>query len=528
MSANLSSVPKLQFFDNNGNPLVAGKLYTYEAGTTTPLATYTDSTATTPNTNPIILDSRGEANVWLSATQYKFELRTAADALIWTVDNISNALNLSQLLASSGSAANPPYTFAADPTTGMYLAAAGQIGLSANGTPVFRSTDTQAVLDANLQVSGTARRITGDFSNATIGSRVAFQSNTTNGNTSIPFIPNGTGTVSGVLLYGGSDTGNTNFLQVLSNGILNAGIAGTGTYQPLAFYTGGSERVTIDTSGNVGVGTSSPGSYGRLESVGAAAYGASLVAVSNSSGSDWARIDLKHQALANTAILYLDQAGEFAIRNDYNGPITFSTDGANERMRIDSSGNVGIGTTSPSDRLSVAAASGAVYAAINNGTVNTVLGVSAGNEGLLGTTTNQDLLFFANNAERARITAAGLFKFDSGYGSVATAYGCRAWINFDGTSGSIGAGRASGNVSSVTDNGTGDYTINFTTAMPDGNYCVSGSIKEFDSTAFSTLFLIGARQTIANTFNTDYIRVNSISVGGTLIDAVVVSVAVFR
>jgi len=146
MSANLSSVPKLQFFDNNGNPLVAGKLYTYEAGTTTPLATYTDSTATTPNTNPIILDSRGEANVWLSATQYKFELRTAADALIWTVDNISNALNLSQLLASSGSAANPPYTFAADTTTGMYLGAAGQIGLSADGVPVLRSTDTTMII----------------------------------------------------------------------------------------------------------------------------------------------------------------------------------------------------------------------------------------------------------------------------------------------------------------------------------------------------------------------------------------------
>ena len=54
MSANLSAVPKLQFFDNNGNPLVGGKLYTYAAGTTTPLATYTDASSGTPNTNPII------------------------------------------------------------------------------------------------------------------------------------------------------------------------------------------------------------------------------------------------------------------------------------------------------------------------------------------------------------------------------------------------------------------------------------------------------------------------------------------
>lgn len=51
-------------------------------------------------------------------------------------------------------------------------------------------------------------------------------------------------------------------------------------------------------------------------------------------------------------------------------------------------------------------------------------------------------------------------------------YACRAWVNFDGT-GTV-AIRASGNVSSITDNGTGSYTVNFTTAMPDMNYCVSG------------------------------------------------------
>jgi hypothetical protein len=59
--------------------------------------------------------------------------------------------------------------------------------------------------------------------------------------------------------------------------------------------------------------------------------------------------------------------------------------------------------------------------------------------------------------------------FNSGYGSVATAYGCRAWVNFNGT-GTV-AIRASGNVSSITDNGTGDYTVNFTNAMPNINYC---------------------------------------------------------
>lgn len=67
---------------------------------------------------------------------------------------------------------------------------------------------------------------------------------------------------------------------------------------------------------------------------------------------------------------------------------------------------------------------------------------------------------------------SGDFKFNSGYGSVVTAYGCRAWVNFNGT-GTV-AIRASGNVSSITDNGTGNYYANFTTAMPDLNFSVGG------------------------------------------------------
>jgi hypothetical protein len=85
----LTPSPKTAFVDAAGEPLVGGQLYTYIAGTTTLQATYTDSTAATANTNPIILDSRGEANVWLGGAIYKFVLKDADDALIWTVDNIS-------------------------------------------------------------------------------------------------------------------------------------------------------------------------------------------------------------------------------------------------------------------------------------------------------------------------------------------------------------------------------------------------------------------------------------------------------
>ena len=78
--------------------------------------------------------------------------------------------------------------------------------------------------------------------------------------------------------------------------------------------------------------------------------------------------------------------------------------------------------------------------------------------------------FTEGGTQCGEFDASGNFQFNSGYGSVAIAYGCRAWVNFNGT-GTV-AIREDGNVSSITDNGTGDYTVNFTTAMPDANYCI--------------------------------------------------------
>jgi len=89
MVATLSPPPKLQFLDAAGQPMAGGKLYTYAAGTTTPLVTYADSSEAVNNTNPIILDSRGEANVWLGLLSYKFKLTTPADVEIWTADNVT-------------------------------------------------------------------------------------------------------------------------------------------------------------------------------------------------------------------------------------------------------------------------------------------------------------------------------------------------------------------------------------------------------------------------------------------------------
>lgn len=85
-----------QFFDNSGNPLTGGRLYTYAAGTTTPQVTYTSSSGSTPNSNPIVLDAAGRVSgsseIWLtSGAIYKFILKDSSDVLLATWDNISGA-----------------------------------------------------------------------------------------------------------------------------------------------------------------------------------------------------------------------------------------------------------------------------------------------------------------------------------------------------------------------------------------------------------------------------------------------------
>jgi hypothetical protein len=113
----------------------------------------------------------------------------------------------------------------------------------------------------------------------------------------------------------------------------------------------------------------------------------------------------------------------------------------------------------------------------------------------------------------------GNLSFNSGYGSSAVAYGCRAWVNFNGT-GTV-AIRASGNVTSITDNGVGDFTVNFTTAMPDVNYS-SVACCNYDNAGGMTDPSIGNQ-------SAGSCRVISHDIaGGTKYDAHAVNVAVFR
>lgn len=88
MAAVLLTPPYLQFFDDNGDPLVGGKIYTYEAGTTTPKATYMDASGTIPATNPIVLDAAGRATIWVNGS-YNIRVETSAGVLVKNTDNIT-------------------------------------------------------------------------------------------------------------------------------------------------------------------------------------------------------------------------------------------------------------------------------------------------------------------------------------------------------------------------------------------------------------------------------------------------------
>mgnify|MGYP007049612388 CR=1 FL=1 len=153
---------------------------------------------------------------------------------------------------------------------------------------------------------------------------------------------------------------------------------------------------------------------------------------------------------------------------------------------------------------------------------------SAATPAVQGTDTNTGMYFPGDDrigfteggTQVGEFDASGNFLFNSGYGSVARAFGCRAWVNFNGT-GTV-AIRASGNVTSITDNNAGDYTVNFTTAMPDANYAgVATCRPEGDTVNGSTITSTGL--TATTTF-----RVSTKNQNNVLVDSSAIHVAIFR
>ena len=239
-------------------------------------------------------------------------------------------------------------------------------------------TITGANVSGNLAFTGTGNRITGDFSNATVANRVAFQTSTVNSATDILILPNGTNNVSALSVSGNSDPTNasTGIFGIFSDALrVYSNRNGTGTYLPMTFYTGGAEAMRITNAGATalfGFGTSSPAV--KLDINGITAWqggttGQTAQIVGASSGLNGGS---NLRVLSNTTQA-VDVGGSISLGGYYNG-VAQSIDyaqiigakenstsgnaagylvlgtrpaGGNmaERMRIDSSGNLLLNNT---------------------------------------------------------------------------------------------------------------------------------------------------------------------------------------
>ena len=193
------------------------------------------------------------------------------------------------------------------------------------------------------------------------------------------------------------------------------------------------------------------------------------------------------------------------------------------KATILANGNVGIGTSSPTTRLDCEGSGVPMEINSTNGNSYKLQWSDNGTvRGYLGAYASHPLRVANESAtEVLAITSAGDLKFNSGYGSAATAYGCRAWVNFNGT-GTV-AIREDGNVSSITDNGTGDYTVNFAVNMPDINYAWSGGAWNSGGTGRAYVYI---NNTVASALAVGSIRFRT---GGTSdYDVATIALSVFR
>ena len=273
--ASLTPTPKQQFFDANGDPLVAGKVYTYAGGTTTPIATYTSQTGATANTNPIILDSRGMANIWLQPTiAYKFVVTDSNDVQQYTTDNILVPVD-------NLSFGSPPAIGDVAPNSGAFTTLSATQNVTFSGTgyvqmPVGATTDRPASPSEGMFRYNTTLDLFEGYANGAWG-QVGGAAGATGGGNDEVFIENdqvvtisytipstknamttGPITLGGGFVGTGSIAGTTLTIDSVTSGvvgvgsvILGSGISANTTITVLGTGTGGEGTYTVNNSQSV-------------------------------------------------------------------------------------------------------------------------------------------------------------------------------------------------------------------------------------------------------------------------------------
>jgi hypothetical protein len=288
---------------------------------------------------------------------------------------------------------------------------------------------------------------------------------------------------------------------------------------PLILWTNNTERARIDSSGRLLVGTSTAraagGHTGRFQLEGANFNDSTASITYNANDGDCGYVHFIKTRSGNTVVQSGDGLGAIKFfGTDGSAPIIAAqirsevdgTPGSNDMPGRLVFSTTADGASSPTERFRIANNGAWGLAGANYGSSAQVL--TSNGSGSAPT-------WQAAPAPAALSTASGS----------APSYSARAWVNFNGT-GTV-AIRASGNVSSITDNGTGDYTVNFTTAMPDANYSVV--CGQCDSNNGRSFGVLDARATAPGTHQlTSSVRLRNAATSTDTLDVNNASVAIFR